>query len=58
MTDDPVAVSDLSDEMLKAAEREGIKADEINEEVDSVFELIFEATLHWDGSIPEEAGPA
>ncbi|RWC28372.1 hypothetical protein [Mesorhizobium sp.] len=58
MTDDPIAVSDLADEMWKAAECEGIKPAEINEEVDSVFEVIFEAMLHRDGSLPEEAGPA
>ncbi|MES0073331.1 hypothetical protein [Mesorhizobium sp. M0058] len=43
MTDDPAAVSDLADEMMKSAEREGIGADEINEEVGSVFEVILEA---------------
>jgi hypothetical protein len=42
-TDDPVAISDLADELMKAASAEGIPADEINEEFDSVFELIFEA---------------
>ena len=41
MTDDPVAVSDLADQLMKAAEREGISADEINDEVD-VFEAVFE----------------
>ena len=35
MTDDPVAVSDLAEELMEAAEREGITAAEINEEVDS-----------------------
>jgi nucleoid DNA-binding protein len=53
MTDDPIAVSDLADEMLKAAEREGIKAGEINEEVDSVFEVIFEAMHHREGNLPD-----
>ncbi|MER8657362.1 hypothetical protein [Mesorhizobium sp. M0847] len=43
MTDDPGAVSDLADEMMKSAEREGIGADEINEEVGSVYDVIFEA---------------
>ncbi|AZO61799.1 MAG: DUF768 domain-containing protein [Mesorhizobium sp.] len=51
MTDDPVAISDLADELMKAAEREGISAAEINEEVDSVFEVIFEAMEHREGSL-------
>jgi hypothetical protein len=46
MNDDPIAVSVLADEMFKTAERQGIKADEINEEVDSVFQVIFEAMHH------------
>ncbi|MER8375804.1 hypothetical protein NKH19_27175 [Mesorhizobium sp. M1338] len=41
ITDDPVAISDLADEAIKAADREGIPADEINEEVLSVLEVIF-----------------
>ncbi|WP_292568026.1 hypothetical protein [Mesorhizobium sp.] len=53
LTDDPVAVSDLADEMMKAAAREGIAASEIDEEVDSVFEVIFEALQHREGSLGE-----
>ena len=53
LTDDPVAVSDLADEMMKAAAREGIPAGEIDEEVDSVFEVIFEALQHREGSLGE-----
>ncbi|WP_246674638.1 hypothetical protein [Mesorhizobium sp. B4-1-3] len=53
LTDDPVAVADLADEMMKAAVREGIAASEINEEVDSVFEVIFEALQHREGSLGE-----
>ncbi|WP_292116115.1 hypothetical protein [Mesorhizobium sp.] len=49
LTDDPLAVSDLADEMMKAAAREGIAASEINEEVDSVFE----ALQHREGSLGE-----
>ncbi|WP_246688463.1 MULTISPECIES: hypothetical protein [unclassified Mesorhizobium] len=55
MTDDPVAVSDLADEMMKAADKDGIAAAEINEEVDSVFEVIFEAMHHREGGLPEDA---
>lgn len=53
LTDDPVAVGDLADEMIKAAARQGIPASEINEEVDSVFEVIFEALQHREGSLGE-----
>ncbi|MDX8437578.1 hypothetical protein RFN25_29660 [Mesorhizobium abyssinicae] len=53
ITDDPVAVSDLADEMMTAAERGGIGADEINEEVESVSEIIFEAMQHREGSLAD-----
>lgn len=53
MTDDPLAVSDLADEMMKAAAREGIPASEIDEEVGSPFEVIFEALQHREGSLGE-----
>jgi len=46
--DDPIAASDLADQMMKAAHAAGISADEINEEVFSVFEVIFEA-MHQRG---------
>lgn len=49
MTDDPVAISDLADEAMKAADKEGIPADEINEEVGSVPEVIFDAMQHRAG---------
>jgi hypothetical protein len=52
ITDDPVAVSDLADQMMEAAGKEGIAAAEINEEVDSVFEIIFEAMQHREGDLP------
>lgn len=41
--DDPVAISDLADQAMKAADREGISSDEVSEEVGSVFEVILEA---------------
>ncbi|MER8564399.1 hypothetical protein NKH85_04250 [Mesorhizobium sp. M0924] len=53
MTDDPAAVSDLADEMMKSAEREGIGADEIKEEVGSVYEVNLEAMHHREGSLAE-----
>jgi len=52
MTDDPVAVSDLADDLMKAAEIDGIPPSEINEEFDSVFEVIFEAMQHREGGLP------
>jgi hypothetical protein len=42
-TGHPIAASDLADQMMKAAGEAGIKPVEINEEVWSVFEVIFEA---------------
>jgi hypothetical protein len=52
-TNDPVAVSDLADEMMKAAARVGIPAGEIDEEVDSIFEVIFEAMRPRESNLPE-----
>ncbi|WP_245430735.1 hypothetical protein [Mesorhizobium sp. WSM3868] len=51
MTDDPVAVSDLADQLMGAADREGIPAAEINKEVESVYEVIFEALANREGSL-------
>jgi hypothetical protein len=50
--DDPVAISDLADRAMKAAENEGIKPQEISEEVPSVFEVIAEAMDHREGGTP------
>ena len=43
ITDDPGAVTDLADQEMKAAEKEGISSTEISDEVGSVFEVILEA---------------
>ncbi|MDG4897767.1 hypothetical protein P9272_29955 [Mesorhizobium sp. WSM4976] len=40
VTDDPTALSDLTDQVMEAADREGIDVSEIYEEVGSVFEVI------------------
>jgi hypothetical protein len=40
-TDDPAAITDLADQAIKAAEKEGISLEEISEEVGSVF--VFDA---------------
>lgn len=38
----PISVGDLKDQLMTAAEKAGIPADEINGELESVFELIIE----------------
>ena len=53
MTDDPAVISDLADEAMEAAHREGIEVAEIYEEVGSVFEVIADAMQHREGSLPE-----
>ncbi|MER9625080.1 hypothetical protein NKI98_27190 [Mesorhizobium sp. M0222] len=49
VTDDPGAVTDLADQAMRAADKEGISADEIGEEVGSVFEIILEAMQSREG---------
>ncbi|MER8515535.1 hypothetical protein NKH47_21615 [Mesorhizobium sp. M1060] len=39
---DPIAASDLADQLMTAAEKAGIPVEEINGEVESVFEVILE----------------
>ncbi|PBC10179.1 hypothetical protein CK230_10620 [Mesorhizobium sp. WSM3859] len=53
VTDDPATISDLTDQLMEAADREGIEVSEIYEEVGSVFEVIAGAVQHRDGSLPE-----
>jgi hypothetical protein len=53
VTEDPAAISDLADQVMEAADRESIEVSEIYEEVGSVFEVIAEAMLHRNGSLPE-----
>ncbi|PBB89097.1 hypothetical protein CK215_29505 [Mesorhizobium sp. WSM3864] len=50
MTDDPAASCDLVGHVMKAAKREGVDPDEINEEVGSVFGMIIDAMQPRDGS--------
>ncbi|MER9758503.1 hypothetical protein [Mesorhizobium sp. M0138] len=47
VTDDPV--TDLADQAMRAADKEGISAEEISEEVGSVFEIILEAMQSREG---------
>ncbi|MFD2053789.1 hypothetical protein ACFSQT_12045 [Mesorhizobium calcicola] len=53
VTDDPAAISDLADQVMEAADREGIEVSEIYEEVGSVFEVIAEAMQHREGSLAD-----
>lgn len=53
VTDDPIAISDLADQAMKAAYKQGITCAEISEEVGSVFEMIFDAMQHRDGSMAD-----
>ncbi|MEI9406726.1 hypothetical protein [Mesorhizobium argentiipisi] len=53
VTDDPATISDLTDQAMEAADREGIEVSEVYEEVGSVFEVIAQAMQHRDGSLPE-----
>jgi hypothetical protein len=53
MTDDPVAISGLADEAMRAADKAGIPAAEINEEVGSVLEAIFDAMQHRGGGLAD-----
>ncbi|MCA0049094.1 hypothetical protein LB577_19430 [Mesorhizobium sp. B283B1A] len=52
MTDDPVAISDLADSAMKAADEAGIATTEITDEVPSVFDVIAEAMDHREGGTP------
>lgn len=52
MIDDPVAISDLADSAMKAADKAGIATEEVSEEVPSVFEVIAEAPDHREGGTP------
>lgn len=51
-TDDPIVISDLADQAMKAADKAGIRTSEISEEVPSVFEVIAEAMDHREGGTP------
>lgn len=53
ITDDPMAIIYLTEEAIKAAEREGIPPEQITEEVGSVFDVILQAMQHRDGSRAE-----
>lgn len=48
MTDDPIAISDLADQAMQGAQKQGIACEEIADEVGSVF---FEALQNREGGI-------
>ncbi|ESY03255.1 hypothetical protein X753_24195 [Mesorhizobium sp. LNJC399B00] len=52
LTDDPAAISDMADQAMKAADKEGIPAEEIADEVGSVFEVIADSMQHREGGRP------
>lgn len=52
MTDDPVAISELADSAMEAADEAGIATTEITDEVPSVFDVIAEAMDHREGGTP------
>ncbi|PBC09214.1 hypothetical protein CK230_17175 [Mesorhizobium sp. WSM3859] len=54
VTDDPAAISDLTDQAMEAAHLEGIEVAEIYEQVGSVFEVIAEAMQHREASPADE----
>ncbi|RRH92836.1 DUF768 domain-containing protein [Mesorhizobium tamadayense] len=51
ITDDPMAIIYLTEEAIKAAEREGIPPEEMIEEVGSLFEMILQAMQHREGGL-------
>ncbi|MBZ9698737.1 hypothetical protein [Mesorhizobium sp. CO1-1-9] len=53
ITGDPIAASDLANEAMRAAERDGIDPAEIADEVGSAFEVILEAMQHRDASLAD-----
>ncbi|MBZ9677624.1 hypothetical protein [Mesorhizobium sp. ES1-1] len=50
-SDDPVFISDLAGQAMKAAVQAGLDPNEIAEETDSVLEVIFEAMKNRAGGL-------
>lgn len=50
-TGDPVVISDLADKAMKAADQAGIPASDIEDEIGSVFEAIFDAMKNREGGL-------
>ncbi|MEQ1956261.1 hypothetical protein [Mesorhizobium sp. CN2-181] len=50
---DSVLASELADKVLVAAEKEGLTAKDVGEEVDSIFETILKALKDRAGGSPE-----
>ncbi|WP_245479215.1 MULTISPECIES: hypothetical protein [unclassified Mesorhizobium] len=51
ITDDTMAILYLVEEALEAAEREGIRPEEITDEVGSLFEVILDAMQNREGGL-------
>ncbi|BAB54766.1 DUF768 domain-containing protein [Mesorhizobium japonicum] len=49
LTEDPTAIADLADQLMAAAEKQGLSRRDISEEVGSVFQVILEAMQNRSG---------
>ena len=50
---DAVSISEFTHKLYADARAIGIKREEIDEEVDSLYRTILEAIVHYDASLPE-----
>jgi hypothetical protein len=48
-----LSVTNLADEAMREADRRGITYQELDEEIDSVYEAIFHAVEHREGGLLE-----
>ncbi|BCG83108.1 hypothetical protein [Mesorhizobium sp. 113-3-3] len=48
-TDDPAVITDFADQVMTAAEKQGLSRRDISEEVGSVFQVILEAIQNRSG---------
>ncbi|KQU97130.1 hypothetical protein ASD12_22200 [Mesorhizobium sp. Root102] len=52
-TADVISVDELTHKLIAAAKAHGIKRDEIDEDVDSLYRTIPDAIVHYDPGLPE-----
>ena len=50
---DAVSISELTHKLYADAKALGIKRDEIDEEVDSLYRTLVDAVVHFDPGVPE-----
>jgi len=50
---DVISVDELTHKLFADAKSVGIKREEIDEEVDSLYRTILDAIVHYDASLPE-----